>query len=119
MSQLSNPTGGATIANGNAVVTIVQPTWPQLDDRQRVSHRRRYDGTLPRGVCVRSPTNQFNPVTFGPDGNLYTAVGTGPGYNTIERYNGTTGAFMGTFASGPINGVRDHRVPWRLHVRGQ
>ena len=27
-------------------------------------------------------------------------------YNTIQRYNGTTGAFMGTFASGPINGVR-------------
>jgi DNA-binding beta-propeller fold protein YncE len=50
--------------------------------------------------------DQFNPITFGPDGNLYTAVGTGPGYNTIERYNGTTGAFMGTFASGPINGVR-------------
>jgi secreted PhoX family phosphatase len=28
--ELSSPTGGAAIANGNAVVTIVQPTWPQL-----------------------------------------------------------------------------------------
>ncbi len=28
--QLSNPSGGATIANGTAVVTIVQPVWPQV-----------------------------------------------------------------------------------------
>ena len=65
------------------------------------------------------PGNQFNPVTFGPDGNLYTAVGTGPSYNTIERYNGTTGAFMGTFAVRTDQRRADHRVPQRLHVRGQ
>jgi sugar lactone lactonase YvrE len=104
--QLANPTGGATIANGNAVVTIVQPVWPQL----MISNASAIEGDTTahyRGAfAYGAPTNAFNPVTFGPDGNLYAAVGTGPGYNTIERFNGTTGAFMGTFASGPINGVR-------------
>jgi DNA-binding beta-propeller fold protein YncE len=102
--QLSNPTG-ATIANGNAVVTIVQPSWPQLT----VANTSAIEGDTTahyRGAFVQSPGNQFNPITFGPDGNLYTAVGTGPGYNTIERYNGTTGAFMGTFGTGPLDGVR-------------
>jgi DNA-binding beta-propeller fold protein YncE len=102
--QLSNP-AGATIQNGNAVVTIVAPAFPQMT----IGNTSAIEGDTTahyRGAFVQSPGNQFNPVTFGPDGNLYTAVGTGPGYNTIERYNGTTGAFMGTFASGPINGVR-------------
>jgi DNA-binding beta-propeller fold protein YncE len=36
----------------------------------------------------------------------YTASGNGPDKNTIERYSGTTGAFMGIFATGPINGPR-------------
>src|SRR5262249_53551960 len=45
--------------------------------------------------------------TIGPDGNLYTATGgSGLDYNTILRYNGATGAFMGVFATGPLNGVR-------------
>jgi sugar lactone lactonase YvrE len=104
--QLSNPTGGASIANGSAVVTIVQPTWPQLS----VANTSAIEGDPTahyRGAAAwGTTTDRFNPVTIGPDGNLYTAVGTGPGYNTIERFNGTTGAFMGTFASGPINGVR-------------
>jgi len=104
---LSNPTGGATIANGNAVVTIVQPTWPQVT----VSNVSAIEGDTTahyRGAfALGTPYNAFNPVTFGPDGNLYAAVGTGPTYNSIGRYNGTTGAFMGTFATGPINGARD------------
>jgi sugar lactone lactonase YvrE len=102
--QLSNPTG-ATIGTGTATVTIVDPSWPQLS----IANTSSIEGDTTahsRGVFVQSPGNHFNPITFGPDGNVYTAVGTGPGYNTIRRYNGTTGAFMGTFASGPINGVR-------------
>jgi sugar lactone lactonase YvrE len=102
--QLSNPSG-ATIGTGTATVTSVDPAWPQLS----IANTSAIEGDTTahyRGAFVQSPGNQFNPITFGPDGNLYTAVGTGPGYNTIERYNATTGAFMGTFASGPINGVR-------------
>ena len=58
------------------------------------------------------PGGHFNPLTFGPDGHVYTAVGTGAGYNTIQKFDGTTGAFLGTFMdnSDPdhkINGVRD------------
>jgi sugar lactone lactonase YvrE len=101
--QLSNPSG-ATIANGNAVVTIVPPTLPQLTigntsaiEGDPTAH---YRGAAAWGTT----TNQFNPVTIGPDGNIYTATGNGPGQNTIERYSGTTGAFMGVFATGPING---------------
>ncbi|HVC92957.1 MAG TPA: Calx-beta domain-containing protein, partial [Pirellulales bacterium] len=102
--QLSNPVG-ATIGTGTAAVTIVDPSFPQMS----IAGASAIEGDTTahyRGAFVQSPENKFNPVTFGPDGNLYTAVGTGPGYNTIERFNGTTGAFMGTFASGPVNGVR-------------
>jgi DNA-binding beta-propeller fold protein YncE len=105
--QLSNPSG-ATITNGSAVVTIVPPTFPQLT----ISNASAIEGDSTahyRGAAAYGASyDRFNPVTIGPDGNLYTAVGNGnsANYNTIERYNGTTGAFMGTFASGPINGVR-------------
>src|SRR5205823_6089200 len=36
--------------------------------------------------------------TFGPDGNLYVSVRHSSGSDTIERFNGSTGASMGTFA---------------------
>ncbi|MDV6029899.1 MAG: hypothetical protein F9B45_07285 [Phycisphaera sp. RhM] len=66
----------------------------------------------------------FNPLTIGPDGNIYTAVGTGPGYNTIQRFSTTTGAFIDTFVdnSDPdhkINGVRDivfHPTDGKVYV---
>src|SRR5207244_399400 len=37
-------------------------------------------------------------VTFGPDGNLYVDSFNS---NSVLRYNGRTGAFLGTFASAP------------------
>ena len=42
----------------------------------------------------------FNTLVFGPDSNLY-AIGGGQGYLPweISRYDGTTGAFIDTFAS--------------------
>src|SRR5262249_57877920 len=40
-----------------------------------------------------------NPIdlAFGPDGNLYVSS---YGTNSVLRYNGATGGFLGTFASG-------------------
>jgi sugar lactone lactonase YvrE len=102
--QLSNPSG-ATIANGNAVMTIMPPALPQIT----ISSTSAIEGDPTahyRGAAAWGKANQFNPVTIGPDGNIYTAHGNGTGQNTIERYNGTTGAFMGIFATGPMNGVR-------------
>jgi sugar lactone lactonase YvrE len=106
--QLSNPTGGATIANGNAVVTIVQPTWPQLS----VAATSGIEGDTTahyRGAFVSDPTtNSYYGVAFGPDGNLYTSPGSGPNANATERFNGTSGLSLGTFVpTGTINGVRD------------
>jgi DNA-binding beta-propeller fold protein YncE len=104
--QLSNPSG-ATIANGSAVVTIVPPTLPQLT----INNTSAIEGDQTahyRGAAVwGTTTTDFNPVTIGPDGNLYTTSGAvGLAQNTILRYNGTTGAFMGIFATGPMNGPR-------------
>jgi sugar lactone lactonase YvrE len=103
---LSNPSG-ATIANGNAVVTITPPTLPQLaignDSAIEGDPTAHYRGAAAYGAS----TEHFNPVTIGPDGNIYTATGGGDDYNMILRYNGTTGAFMGIFATGPINGARE------------
>jgi sugar lactone lactonase YvrE len=45
-------------------------------------------------------------LAFGPDGNLYVASAA---TNTINRYNGTTGAFIDTFvsaSSADLNGVQ-------------
>jgi hypothetical protein len=39
---------------------------------------------------------------FGPDGNLYVASFN---TNTVNRYNGTTGAFLGTFVSAGSGGL--------------
>jgi sugar lactone lactonase YvrE len=106
--QLSNPTGGATIANGNAVVTIVEPSWPQLT----VSNTSAIEGDTTahyrRDAASDPTTTLYYGVAFGPDGNLYTSPGSGPNANAILRYNGTTGVLMGTFVpTGTINGVRD------------
>lgn len=40
-------------------------------------------------------------VQFGPDGNLYVLTGS----DTVLRYNGTTGVFMGTFIFTNSNGL--------------
>ena len=107
--QLSNATGGATIGDETGVVTIGD------DDSQRFvtiseaaaiegDHTPHYRGAFVEGYPVRI----FGTLSFGPDGNLYTMVGTGPGYNTIRRYSGTTGEFIDTFiAQGRVNGPRD------------
>lgn len=44
-------------------------------------------------------------MEFGPDGDLYVAVG-GPNAS-VQRYDGQTGAYLGVFADTP-----QLRVPW-------
>lgn len=103
---LSNSTG-ATIANGSAVVTIVSPTLPQLTIGNASAIEGDPTAHYRGAAAFTSTTNSFAFVTIGPDGNIYTATGGGgTNYNMILRYNGTTGAFMGIFATGPINGAR-------------
>lgn len=106
--QLSNAIG-ATIGNTSATVTIVDDDATRqvtITDTSTIEgdHTAHYRGAFVDDLSGTS----FNPITFGPDGNLYTATGSGTGYNSIRRYNGTTGAFMDTFVpAGRINGVRD------------
>jgi glucose/arabinose dehydrogenase len=102
--QLSNPTGGATIANGTAAVNItVDDTTRQFAiantaaiEADATAH---YRGAFVQGV----PDSGFTYLTFGPDGNLYTNTGPGAGYDAITEYNGTTGALIGLFVP-PVNG---------------
>jgi sugar lactone lactonase YvrE len=107
--QLSNPTGGATIARGTATVTIVDPTRQfSIADTAAIEgdHTAHYRGPFVQAV----PGDSFTNLAFGPDGNLYTATAGLPGLNgnAVGRFNGTTGAFLGQFTpSGSIEGVRD------------
>ena len=106
---LSDPTGGTTLADDSATVSIVD------DDSLRTisvtdstategDHTPHY-----RGAFVQTnPGKNFNSLTFGPDGHLYTSEGPGPTVASIDRYDGTTGAFIDHFIpAGKIDGVRD------------
>jgi DNA-binding beta-propeller fold protein YncE len=105
--QLSNPTGGATIAAGTATVTIVDPVRQfAVSDAAAIEgdHTAHSRGAFVQGI----PGLSFINVTFGPDGNLYASTGGGPGEAGVDRYNGTTGAFMDHFVTdGLTPGTRD------------
>jgi DNA-binding beta-propeller fold protein YncE len=107
--QLSNPTGGATIGTGSAIVTIVDPTRQfSIADTSAIEGDRT---AYYRGAFVQAvPGNNFTNLTFSTDGNLYTSTNGLPGLNAnaIGRFNGTSGAFMSQFTpAGYIEGVRD------------
>jgi hypothetical protein len=100
--QLSNPTGGATIGTGSATVTRVD------DDASRqftVSDTTSIEGDRSahsRDAFIEEyPTSRLASLTFGPDGNLYVGktVSESPGSGGIQRYNGTTGAFIDPFVA--------------------
>jgi hypothetical protein len=102
--QLSNPTGGATIANGNAVVTIVEPNWPQLSvsDTSAIegdSALKYIDQFVSDGSGGLSTPRES---VFGPDGNLYVASAD---TNSVLRYDGVTGAFMDAFVASGSGGL--------------
>jgi sugar lactone lactonase YvrE len=112
--QLSNPTGGATIANGTATVTIVDPTRSfAVADTAAIEgdHTAHYRGAFVQGLPSTSNSGGgfYGPIAFGPDGNLYTSEFglSGLAVDAIGRFNGTTGAFVGAFTSGQ-NGQTRH-----------
>lgn len=64
----------------------------------------KYDGLTGalHSVFVQFPGTLTNAVSleFGPDGNLYAGIGSGGSSIRINRYDGNTGAFLGTFFEG-------------------
>ena len=107
--QLSNATGGATIATGNATVTIVDDDITRqfsISDASATEgdHTVHYRGPFVQAAATAS----LSLPAFGPDGNLYVNVLGGPSAGGIDRYDGTTGAFIDHFvAVGRLNGGRD------------
>jgi DNA-binding beta-propeller fold protein YncE len=102
--QLSNPTGGATIAISTATVTIVDPVRQfSIGDASAIEgdHTAHYRGAFVQGI----PGNGYYRMAFGPDGKLYATPNTGPDSDAIDEYDGTTGAFIKQFiAPGQVIG---------------
>jgi hypothetical protein len=95
---LSNPTPGYAVGMGQA--TIVDPNvGVSVADSTATEGDARLGQSL--GAFVSQSNNgglnRSTGMTWGPDGNLY--VGSG-GTNQVLRFNGSTGAFLGTFIDG-------------------
>jgi glucose/arabinose dehydrogenase len=57
------------------------------------------NGTFNNAFITGSTISSPNGIVFGPDGNLYVSMSDGANADRINRYNGTTGAFIDTFVS--------------------
>jgi sugar lactone lactonase YvrE len=105
--QLSNATGGATIAIGSATLTIVDPARQfSIADAFAIEadHTAHYRGAF---IEVLPGINLGDGVTFNGS-FFYTSPGPAPTVAPIDRYDATTGAFIDHFIpAGRINGVRD------------
>ena len=93
---LDNPQGTAIGPDGRLYISSFGDPRPGVGEHRQIL---RYDG---REVEVFVPPASGglgapDDVAFGPDGNLYVADGFF-GTNSILRFNGTSGRFMGVFA---------------------
>jgi sugar lactone lactonase YvrE len=105
---LSNATGGATIGIDSAMITVTDDDATRqvsIADTSAVEgdHTAHYRGDFIQGI----PGVGFNEVEFGPDGNLYAGYGGGSAMS-IDRYDGTTGAFLNRVVTeGRVKAARD------------
>ena len=95
-SGLSAPEGIAIGPDGNVYVAN---SVPQADPGNKVLRYSPGGALLSASSFISGylPTYTYA-MKFGPDGNLYLADNNGSGQ--IERFNGTTGAYLGRFTTG-------------------
>lgn len=60
-----------------------------------------FNSSFASGANVSSPTGMI----FGPDGNLYVSMTSGTNANRVNRFNGTTGAFIDSFVAAGSGGL--------------
>ncbi len=66
----------------------------------------RPDGTSLGTITNDSRISPARTLTFGPDGNIYVGA---TGIGVVQKFSGTTGAFLSTFAANPAM-----KYPWSL-----
>lgn len=60
-----------------------------------------FNSSFVSGANISNPTG----ITFGPDGNLYVSMSSGTNANRVNRFNGTSGAFIDTFVTVGAGGL--------------
>jgi hypothetical protein len=93
------PDGNLYVSSGgDSGLSLLDPLYPQDSAVLRFSPTGEFLGVAASGNGLARPYGN----AFGPDGNLYVSSFR---TNQILRFNGTTGEFLGVFASDNNNGL--------------